>query len=75
MKKNRDFFAPRQIAACELLHSVVLFMVGDSALQRDRVPMVALYKKIFPVILQLACLAETVAKQLFGPLVGVLRCN
>jgi hypothetical protein len=44
-------------------------MVGDSAQRRERAPMVALYKKIFPVILQLACQTESVAKQLFEPLV------
>ncbi len=60
-----------KIAACELLHSTVLFMVGDGAQQqRDRASMVALYKHVFPAVLILACSAESIAKQLFEPLVS-----
>lgn len=58
-----------KIAACELLHSVVVFMVGDSVQQHQHQSMVALYQHIFPVMLQLACNVETVAQQLFDPLV------
>ncbi|CAH1795603.1 unnamed protein product [Owenia fusiformis] len=61
-----------KVAACELLHSVVLFMLGKGSIQPDSTlekhPMVALYRKVFPVILKLASDVEQVAKQLFDPL-------
>ncbi|XP_077979786.1 DNA-dependent protein kinase catalytic subunit-like [Glandiceps talaboti] len=72
-----------KVAACELLHSLVLYMVGRGAQQPDRkqdkAPMEKLYKKVLPVLLQLACDVEQVARQLFEPLVMQLihwfTCN
>ncbi|XP_054711224.1 DNA-dependent protein kinase catalytic subunit-like, partial [Uloborus diversus] len=63
-----------KIAACEALHSLVLFMIGrgsqvpDGSL-KDKFSMEALYKKIFPALLELACDVEQVTKELFRPLV------
>lgn len=46
-----------KVAACELLHSLILLCVGRNATQpgRERYSMAPLYKKMFPSILQLAC--------------------
>ncbi|XP_078611931.1 DNA-dependent protein kinase catalytic subunit-like isoform X2 [Branchiostoma floridae x Branchiostoma japonicum] len=61
-----------KVAACELLHSLVLYMVGQGAQQpgetQAKNPMTRLYKKVFPVLMQLACDVEQVARQLFEPL-------
>lgn len=56
-----------KVAACELLHSLILLCVGRSATQpaRERYSMAPLYKKMFPSILQLACDVD---------LVGILAC-
>ena len=61
-----------KVAACELLHSMVLYMLGRSVQQpdaKDKFPMGPLYQKIFPSLLRLACDVELVARQLFEPLV------
>eukprot|EP00731_Ephydatia_muelleri_P028747 Em0020g391a len=60
-----------KVVACELLHAMVLFMIGRSAqpLQAQKNPMTKLYKKVFPYLLQLACDVERVAEQLFRPFV------
>ncbi|XP_076075287.1 DNA-dependent protein kinase catalytic subunit-like [Mytilus galloprovincialis] len=62
-----------KVAACELLHSLVLFCLGRGASQlgrgQERFSMAPLYKKMFPSLLQLACDVEQVAKQLFEPLI------
>jgi DNA-dependent protein kinase catalytic subunit len=60
-----------KIAACELLHALVLFILGRSAqpaLQKKS-PMTKLFRKVFPYLLRLACDVEKVAEQLFRPLV------
>ncbi|KAI0227633.1 DNA-dependent protein kinase catalytic subunit [Lamellibrachia satsuma] len=62
-----------KVAACELLHSIVLYMLGRSCQQPGEhtstvSQMEPLYRKIFPVIMQLSCDVEQVAKQLFEPL-------
>ena len=48
-----------QVAAGELLHSLVVYMVGKSAQMVDHPsslpPMYNLHKKLFPVLLRLAC--------------------
>lgn len=48
-----------QVAACELLHSLVVYMVGKSAqmVEGDNSlpPMYKLHKRLFPVLLRLAC--------------------
>lgn len=51
-----------KVAACELLHSLVLFCLGRGALghDKDRFSMAPLYKKMFPSLLQLACDVEQV---------------
>ncbi|XP_071815133.1 DNA-dependent protein kinase catalytic subunit-like [Apostichopus japonicus] len=64
---------PTKVAACELLHTLVLFMLGKGTQQPDQqgsqVSMVNLYKHIFQALLHLACDPEQVARQLFQPLV------
>ncbi|KAK6170524.1 hypothetical protein SNE40_018898 [Patella caerulea] len=61
-----------KVAACELLHSLILYCLGRCAQQpgeqQKRYPMEAIYKKLFPAMLQLACDVELVSKQLFEPL-------
>ena len=48
-----------QVAACELLHSLVVYMVGKSAQmvegENKLPPMYKLHKRLFPVLLRLAC--------------------
>ena len=60
---------PSKVAACELLHTLVIFVIGTSA--TERVP-AALYREICPAVLRLACDVEDVAQQLFAPLVQQL---
>lgn len=57
-----------RVAACELLHSLILYMLGRSAAhpgdaERNRASMQQLYKKLFPAVLQLACEVEQVRGQ------------
>jgi DNA-dependent protein kinase catalytic subunit len=54
-----------KVAACELLHALVLYMVGREAqvLGRRNVvkeAMDSLYKRVFPAVMQLACDVELV---------------
>ncbi|KAJ0023075.1 hypothetical protein NQD34_015209 [Periophthalmus magnuspinnatus] len=62
-----------KVAACELLHTVVIFMVGKSAQMAEGEntlpPMYKLHKRLFPVLLRLACDVDQVTRQLFEPLV------
>ncbi|XP_074056019.1 DNA-dependent protein kinase catalytic subunit isoform X1 [Macrotis lagotis] len=62
-----------KIAACELLHSMVMFMLGKASQIPDgklgSPPMYQLYKKTFPVLLRLACDVDQVTRQLYEPLV------
>ncbi|KAL9956083.1 hypothetical protein ACROYT_G037506 [Oculina patagonica] len=61
-----------KVAACESLHSLVLYMLGKSVTQPQgtkKSPMERLWKHVFPALLQLACDVEQVSEQLFKPLV------
>ncbi|XP_068603907.1 DNA-dependent protein kinase catalytic subunit [Brachionichthys hirsutus] len=62
-----------KVAACELLHSLVVYMVGKSAQmvegEHSLPPMYKLHKRLFPVLLRLACDVDQVTRQLFEPLV------
>uniref|UniRef100_F6UGH4 DNA-dependent protein kinase catalytic subunit n=1 Tax=Xenopus tropicalis TaxID=8364 RepID=F6UGH4_XENTR len=63
-----------KVAACELLHSIVAFMLGKAAQMPDdkkmgSSPMYKLYKRTFPVLLRLACDVDKVTMQLYKPLV------
>jgi DNA-dependent protein kinase catalytic subunit len=60
-----------KIAACELLHAMVLFILGRSAqpAMQKKSPMTKLFRKVFPYLLQMGCDVEKVAEQLFRPLV------
>uniref|UniRef100_A0A3P9H2R7 DNA-dependent protein kinase catalytic subunit n=1 Tax=Oryzias latipes TaxID=8090 RepID=A0A3P9H2R7_ORYLA len=62
-----------KVAACELLHSLVVYMVGKSAQmvegENKLPPMYKLHKRLFPVLLRLACDVDQVTRQLFEPLV------
>ncbi|XP_036359180.1 DNA-dependent protein kinase catalytic subunit isoform X2 [Octopus sinensis] len=64
-----------KVAACEFLHSAVLYSLGKSV-QKGSSPegnycfsFEAIYKNVFPVLLQLACDLDQVPKQLFETLV------
>lgn len=54
-----------KVAACELLHSLILYCLGRGATQlghgQERYSMAPLYKKMFPSLLQLACDVELVS--------------
>uniref|UniRef100_A0A8C5WDN6 DNA-dependent protein kinase catalytic subunit n=1 Tax=Leptobrachium leishanense TaxID=445787 RepID=A0A8C5WDN6_9ANUR len=62
-----------KVAACELLHSMVAFMLGKSSQMPDTktgsTPLFKLYKRVFPVLLRLACDVDQVTRQLYEPLV------
>ncbi|XP_040210104.1 DNA-dependent protein kinase catalytic subunit [Rana temporaria] len=62
-----------KVAACELLHSTVTFMLGKASQIPDSSegppPMYRLYKRTFPVLLRLACDVDQVTRQLYEPLV------
>ncbi|KAM4606662.1 DNA-dependent protein kinase catalytic subunit [Polymixia lowei] len=62
-----------KVAACELLHSLVVYMIGKSAQmaegENSLPPMYNLHKRLFPVLLRLACDVDQVTRQLFEPLV------
>ncbi|XP_074649158.1 DNA-dependent protein kinase catalytic subunit-like [Tubulanus polymorphus] len=63
-----------KVAACELLHSLILYTLGRSVQQPGqghgpaKYSMEKLYQRLFPVVLKLSCDVELVAKQLFEPL-------
>ncbi|GAB1300036.1 DNA-dependent protein kinase catalytic subunit [Apodemus speciosus] len=60
------------VAACELLHSMVMFMLGRATQMPEGQglpPMHQLYRRTFPVLLQLACDVDQVTRQLYEPLV------
>ncbi|XP_052761107.1 DNA-dependent protein kinase catalytic subunit-like isoform X2 [Mya arenaria] len=61
-----------KVAACELLHSLILYSIGRGAQQPgariERASMGPLFKHIFPAMLKLSCDVELVARQLFEPL-------
>ncbi|XP_037658373.1 DNA-dependent protein kinase catalytic subunit [Choloepus didactylus] len=62
-----------KVAACELLHSLVMFMLGKATQMPEGdqgvSPMYRLYKRTFPVLLRLACDVDQVTRQLYEPLV------
>ncbi|CAM5116256.1 unnamed protein product [Natator depressus] len=62
-----------KVAACELLHSIVMYMLGKASQMPDghpgSPPMYQLYKRIFPVLLRLACDVDQVTRQLYELLV------
>ncbi|XP_026183019.1 DNA-dependent protein kinase catalytic subunit isoform X2 [Mastacembelus armatus] len=62
-----------KVAACELLHSLVIYMVGKSAQMAEEKgslpPMYNLHKRLFPLLLRLSCDVDQVTRQLFEPLV------
>lgn len=50
-----------KVAACESLHSLVLYMLGKSVTQPQgtkKSPMEKLWKRVFPTVLRLACDVE-----------------
>ncbi|XP_060099810.1 DNA-dependent protein kinase catalytic subunit [Heteronotia binoei] len=62
-----------KVAACELLHSIVMYMLGKASQipegQEVSQPMSHLYKRTFPILLRLACDVDQVTRQLYEPLV------
>uniref|UniRef100_A0A674JBQ4 DNA-dependent protein kinase catalytic subunit n=1 Tax=Terrapene triunguis TaxID=2587831 RepID=A0A674JBQ4_9SAUR len=62
-----------KVAACELLHSIVMYMLGKASQMPDgptgSPPMYQLYKRMFPVLLRLACDVDQVTRQLYELLV------
>ncbi|XP_068717854.1 DNA-dependent protein kinase catalytic subunit-like isoform X1 [Montipora capricornis] len=60
-----------KVAACESLHSLILYVLGKSVTQPQgkKSPLEKLWNHLFPCLLQLSCDVEQVAEQLFKPLV------
>uniref|UniRef100_A0A663E490 DNA-dependent protein kinase catalytic subunit n=1 Tax=Aquila chrysaetos chrysaetos TaxID=223781 RepID=A0A663E490_AQUCH len=62
-----------KVAACELLHGIVTYMLGRASQMPEGAqgppPMYQLHKRIFPVLLRLACDVDQVTRQLYEPLV------
>ncbi|XP_078072249.1 DNA-dependent protein kinase catalytic subunit isoform X3 [Mustelus asterias] len=60
-----------KVAACELLHSVVAYMLGKGSQisEGQQETMYKLNKHMFPVLLRLGCDVDKVTNQLFEPLV------
>uniref|UniRef100_A0A8C8B914 DNA-dependent protein kinase catalytic subunit n=1 Tax=Otus sunia TaxID=257818 RepID=A0A8C8B914_9STRI len=62
-----------KVAACEVLHSIVVYMLGKASQmpegRQGPPPMHQLHKRIFPVLLRLACDVDQVTRQLYEPLV------
>ncbi|KAK6293153.1 hypothetical protein J4Q44_G00366540 [Coregonus suidteri] len=62
-----------KVAACELLHSLVVYIVGKGSQmvegEKGSLPMYNLHKRLFPVLLRLACDVDQITRQLFEPLV------
>uniref|UniRef100_A0A8C3U087 DNA-dependent protein kinase catalytic subunit n=1 Tax=Catharus ustulatus TaxID=91951 RepID=A0A8C3U087_CATUS len=62
-----------KVAACELLHGIVTYMLGKASQmpegRQGPPPMYHLHKRIFPVLLRLACDTDQVTRQLYEPLV------
>ncbi|XP_045147611.1 DNA-dependent protein kinase catalytic subunit [Echinops telfairi] len=65
-----------KVAACELLHSVVMFMLGKATQipegDHGFPPMYQLYKRTFPVLLRLACDVDQVSEIVHLPLGAVV---
>lgn len=65
-----------QVAACELLHSLVVYMVGKSAQmvegETSLPPMYKLHKRLFPVLLRLACDVDQVCAQLLSDFIVIV---
>ncbi|KAL1417557.1 hypothetical protein MTO96_006113 [Rhipicephalus appendiculatus] len=60
-----------KVAACELLHALVLYAVGtgvQNTERRAKCPMVHLYQHLFPELLHLSCDPDQVTQNLFRPL-------
>uniref|UniRef100_A0A803W9J0 DNA-dependent protein kinase catalytic subunit n=1 Tax=Ficedula albicollis TaxID=59894 RepID=A0A803W9J0_FICAL len=62
-----------KVAACELLHGIVTYMLGKASQmpegRQGPPPMYHLHKRLFPVLLRLACDIDQVTRQLYEPLV------
>ncbi|RGB41839.1 hypothetical protein C1646_738849 [Rhizophagus diaphanus] len=62
-----------KIVACELLHSIVIVMIGKSAFQLSgQQQSVRIYRKIFPALLRLAIDTDPVPRKIFRRLVAQL---
>lgn len=65
-----------QVAACELLHSLVVYMVGKSAQmvegETSLPPMYKLHKRLFPVLLRLACDVDQVCAHLLSDFIVIV---
>lgn len=67
-----------QVAACELLHSIVTYMLGKASQmpegRQGPPPMYQLHKRLFPVLLRLACDVDQVKRFIYKPL-ACLKCG
>ncbi|GES81504.1 DNA-dependent protein kinase catalytic subunit [Rhizophagus clarus] len=64
-----------KIVACELLHSIVIVMIGKSAFQlsgQQQSPFSRIYRNIFPALLRLAIDTDPVPRKIFRRLIAQL---
>lgn len=58
-----------QVAACELLHGIVTYMLGKASQMPEGCqgppPMYQLHKRVFPVLLRLACDVDQVSRLIY----------
>ena len=70
-----------KVNACELLHSIVVFMIGKSVSDphssatsgSNNFQMSKIYKNIYPALFRLSCDVDNFARNLFQPLVSFNR--
>ena len=62
-----------KINACELLHAIVIYMIGKTAVESNvaivELRMTKIYHNIYPALFKLACDVDSFARNLFQPLV------
>jgi len=65
-----------RVVAAELLHVIVLFIIGRTSQQTEdmekKQPMTEIFKRLFPVLLELAADSDSVIKNLYNPLFSQL---
>jgi DNA-dependent protein kinase catalytic subunit len=69
-----------RLAACEFLHSLLIYMIGKNATKpqagakraeesQEIAPFAKIYAKLFPVVIKLASETEQIVRILFQPLI------
>ncbi|KAI1315202.1 hypothetical protein EDD11_001140 [Mortierella claussenii] len=61
-----------KVASCELLHSLMMLMIGSSAFRARDSPFHRIFLKVFPALLRLAVDVDQVPRSLYRPLLSQL---